>query len=427
MKVFKKLLLPLLIVSAIGLSSCSLFDDTDIEIHNSFDPKLSTPSSNPDAVIVNGVEGKEIADVSNALCFKNICYATNEKVANTYKVGGANENEFHVNNNEDYVRETSGNNYDLYVPNGLNKNEKHVVILFIHGGAWVSGFKTDVNEYVYEFARRGYVTATIKYTLLKRAMDDPKVSIFRNLDEIDACIASIKSSLGQLGFDTTKSQLVIGGASSGSHLAMLYSYSRGEKSSIPINFIVNAVGPVDIKEDGWKAFTNSSSEVLNGGITKEAIAAQQAEDNIKVLPVSGEGYNWNEYQTMRIANGMCGIPYTLEEVKQATNESEEAIVNPNDASNAMTKVGGGQDQLSVTYWMGQKVINRYPMICAYAGKDTVVGIAQYARLETALDNYSINHEFYYFKNCDHTDIKAEKDATAYNGFVSKIAEWCANI
>ena len=427
MKLIKKLLLPLVIVSAIGLSSCSLFDDSDIEIHNSFSPKISTPSSNPDAVVINGVEGKEVDAVSDALCFKNVGYATNDKITNTYKEGGANENEFHVNGDQDYPGSTSGNNYDLYVPNGLNKNEKHVVILFIHGGAWVSGFKTDVNEYVHEFARRGYITATIKYTLLKRTMDDNTVSIFRNLDEIDACIASIKSVLGQLGFDTTKSNLVIGGASSGSHLAMLYSYSRGENSPIPINFLVDAVGPVDIKEEGWRRFRDPSDEVLTAGITKEAIATQQSAGNIGRLPVAGESYGWNEYQTMRIANGMCGIPYTLEEVKASTNESEEAIVNPNDASNAMTKAGGGQDQLSVTYWMGVKTANRYPMVCAYAGKDSVVGVVQYARLETALDSYSINHEFYYFKDSDHTDISAEDDAVAYNGFVNKVAEWCAAI
>ena len=425
MNKFKKLILPMVITGLITLSSCTLFNDDDIAIHNSFNPKISQPSSNPDAIVAGGVEGKEVAQVSDALCFKNICYATDEKIANTYKTGGVNANEYNVNGGEDYIGSARENNYDLYVPNGLNKNEKHVVILFIHGGAWVSGFKTDVNEYVHEFANRGYITATIKYTLLKKTMDDASLSIFRNLDEIDACIASIKAVLGELGFDTTKSNLVIGGASSGAHLAMLYSYSRGQNSPIPINFIVDAVGPVDIKEQGWRRFADDSDTVLSAGIDKNAIATQQSAGNIARLQVKGESYYWNEYQTMRIANGMCGIPYSLDDVKASTDDSEEAILYPNEASTSMTKPGGGEDLLSVTYYMN--ATNKFPMVCAYAGKDSIVGIAQYARLQTAMDTYGIDYEYYYFKNSDHTEITAEKDATAYNGFVNKVDEWCSNI
>ena len=425
MNKLKKFVLPLVIASIVSLSSCTIFNDDDIEIHNSFNPKISEPSSNPNAIIAGGVEGKTVDGVTNALCFKNICYATNDLIPNTYKSGGVNQIEYNINNGEDYPGSTRDTNYDLYVPNGLNKNDKHVVILFIHGGAWISGFKTDVNEYVHEFANRGYITATIKYTLLKKTMDDATLSIFRDLDEIDACITSIKSVLGELGFDTTKSKLVIGGASSGGHLAMLYSYSRGERSALPIQFIVDAVGPVDIKEESWRRFVNPSDEVLAAGITKEAIAAQQSASNIGRLGIAGDTHPWNEYQTMRIANGMCGIPYSLDDVRATTDDSEAAILYPNEASNSMTKPGGGEDLLSVTYYMN--ATNKIPMICAYAGQDSIVGIGQYARLETAMDTYGIEHELIYFKNSDHTEISEEKDATAYNSFVSTVETWCSNI
>ena len=425
MNKIKKFILPLLLISIVGLSSCTLFSDDDIEIHNSFNPKISEPSSNPSAVIAGGVEGKRIDAVSNALCFKNICYAVNELIPNTYKAGAVNENEYNINGGEDYPGSTRDNNYDLYVPDGVNKNQKHTVVLFIHGGAWISGFKTDVNPYVHEFANRGYITATIKYTLLNREMNNPALSIFRDLDEIDACITSIKSVLGQLGFDTTKTNLVIGGASSGAHLAMLYSYSRGSRSALPIKFIVDAVGPVDIKEAGWRRFVDPTDEVLAAGITKEAIAAQQSAGNIGRLGIAGDTHAWTDYQTMRIANGMCGIPYSLDDVRATTDDSENNILYPNEASNSMTKPGGGEDLLSVTYYMS--ATNKIPMICAYAGKDSIVGIAQYARLETAMDTYGIDHEFVYFKNSDHTEISEEKDATAYNDFVSKVANWCAAI
>lgn len=410
-----------------SLSACSLFNDDDVKYSNQYNPKISQVSEDPNAVKAGGVTGKVVDKVPNALCFKNINYATENKIVNTYKSGGANHKEYNVNNNQDYTADKTSNNFDLYVPNGLNKADKHVVVLFIHGGAWVSGLKIDVNPYVHEFANKGYITATIKYTLLKRTMDDPTLSIFRNLDEIDACLSKIKSCLGELGFDTTKSNLVLGGASSGAHLAMLYSYSRGKSSPIPLKFIVDAVGPVDIKPDSWKSFVNANDSALNGGLSASAIATQKTNGNIAELTIMGEegSPTWNEYQTMRIANGMCGLPYSKSEVEASTDSNKRAITNPNAASNSMTKAGGGEDQLSVTYWMSST--NNFPIVCAYAGKDSIVGIGQYARLETALNANSIQHEMFYFRDSDHTEISKEKNETAYTNFINKIDEWCRAI
>ena len=426
MKKRKTLFLTLLFTAFIGLSSCkALFSDDDMSIYNSFNSIVSIPKSDNQSSgsRAGGAVAQENENTPDAYCFKNVSYVTGEHILNTYKEGGINQNEYVVNNNEDYPANKSSNNYDLYVPKSLNKNNKHTVVLFIHGGAWVSGFKTDVNDYVYEFANRGYISATIKYSLLKRTMDDSSLSIFRNLDEIDACIASIKSVLEELGFDTSKTNLVIGGASSGAHLTMLYAYSRGSRCPLPIKFLINAVGPVDIKPGNWKRFNNASDEVLDAGIDYDAINTQIANGNLRNLRVmdvdSVDPYYWNDYQTMRIANGMCGIPYSTIEIQNTTDENKEEILYPNEASNSMLKAGGGEDLVSVTYWMTGST-RKYPVVCAYAGKDSVVGIAQFAKLEDAMIENYIPYDFVYFRNGNHTDIAKEKDETKYNEFVNKI-------
>lgn len=423
MKKFKLLLPLLLLTGLMSLTACQYIDtilkDDDMVIENSFTPPQSAQSIDPNAVIAGGVTAKTVDKAPNAYCFKAIGYATDEKITNTYKEGAIHHTEYNVNEGKDYDGGKSSNNYDLYVPKDLAKDNKHTVILFIHGGAWVSGFKTDVNEYLYEFTNRGYITATLKYKLLKRTMDDPSLSIFRNLDEIDACIKSIKTVLEELGYDTSKTNLVLGGASSGAHLAMLYAYSRGQEAALPIKFLIDAVGPVDIKPESWKRFINPTDEVLTAGISKTAIQTQKDASNIGNLPIAGEGDSiWSDYQTMRVANGMCGIPYSLEEVRATTDENQRDIVNPNAASTSMTKAGGGEDQLSVTYWI--KPTYKLPVICAYAGQDSVVGINQFATLQTALDNNGITYKLSYFKNSDHTEISKEKDETAYNEFISNI-------
>ncbi len=425
MKKNKIIFSTLLAIFILFLTSCSLFNDDDIEVKNTFTPYVAHTDDST-GIKAGGVTATTVSDLPNTSCFKNICYATDNKILNTYKTTGVNYNEYTVNANNDYEASKSRNNYDLYVPTNLNKSANNTIILFIHGGAWVSGFKTDVNPYVYEFANKGYISATIKYTLLKRTMDDSTLSIFRDLDEIDACIASIKNVLkNDLGFDDTKLQLVIGGASSGAHLSMLYSYSRGDKSPLPIKFIIDAVGPTDIKSDVWKKFVDPSEEVLTAGIDKDSIATQEAGSNLTYLGVAGEDYSWNNFQTMKIANGMCGLPYTLDQINATTDEHMQEIVNPNEASNSLLAADGGEDLLSVTYWINHST-NKYPIVCAYGGKDSIVGIKQYANLQTALDANSITYSYIYFKNSDHTEITKEKDSDKYNQLINQIDNWCKN-
>ena len=447
MKKNKLLLIPVILSSLLCLSACSevtsffsdLLNEDALSFSNQYNPPANSHVIDPNAVVAQGVESVEIEEAPTSYCFKNICYAPEKTVLNTYKKGkdgaanGVNFVEYDVNGGEDYSYEYKSNTvYDLYVPKALDKTANNTVILFIHGGAWIMGFKSDVNEYVHEFANRGYITATIKYTLLKKTMDDPSLSIFRNLDEIDACIKSIKAALVELGFDASKLGLVIGGASSGAHLAMLYSYSRGQRCPLPIKFVVDAVGPVDIKPDNWKRLSGYSEEeyyaALDEGISYEKIETQRSGGHLANLtvadPKSEDRYEWDDYNTMRIANGMCGLPFSLADVEATTDENKQNIVSPNAASESLTKAGGGEDQVSVTYWIN-KGINKFKIVTAYAGLDGVVGIAQYAALEKALNDNGITHSrLFYFKSSGHTQISANYSETEYNGFVSQIDDWC---
>ena len=432
----KKALFALLIGALLPLASCSLFNDDDLAFKNEYHVAEEKEDLSGKTVL-DGVIGVESPKVEDSLVFKDLYYANEEgKIVNTYKAGGVNENQFHVNGDQDYVGDPDENNYDLYVPNTAKRNDKHLVMLFIHGGAWVGGFKTDMNQYVYEFANQGYITATIKYTLLNKnsllaeGTDNPELSLFRDLDEIDACITSIKANLAKLGFDTSKTQLAIGGGSSGAHLTMLYAYSRGQKSALPIKFLLNAVGPTDITPETWMKFKANEDVILEdaNALTKSSIDTQRTALNLETLNISFEGIDlkWNEYQTMRVANGMCGFPYSSAEIAAASNSSKEEITSPNAASNEMT-VGAncGEQLLSVTHWITNE--NKIPIICAYAGKDRVVGINQYATLQGALESAGYvkgtNFEFVYFKTAGHTNIDAKTDATAYEQLITHLTNY----
>ena len=105
------------------------------------------------------------------------------------------------------------NRYDLYLPaNGKPK----ALMLFIHGGSWISGEKEDMAWAAKRYTDEGYITASINYTRLGG-------------DELGCNIK----------------QMAIGGYSAGAHLTMLYSTLYATTSPIPIKFQISWVGPSD--------------------------------------------------------------------------------------------------------------------------------------------------------------------------------------
>ena len=62
----------------------------------------------------------------------------------------------------------------------------------------------------------------MNHTLLIEKFKDS--SIFRILDDITACITSMKEELKNRGFNENKLELAIGGYSSGAHITLLYGY-----------------------------------------------------------------------------------------------------------------------------------------------------------------------------------------------------------
>ena len=134
MKKRKLLLIPLVLSSLVCLSACSevssffseLLDENAFSYSNVYSSHDFTVKSEPlpeGAIVAGGVAAKDAEETPNAYCFKNIPYVNESNlVTNTYKLEGVNQNEFNVNNNEDYSSSKANNNYDLYVPKNLNKN-----------------------------------------------------------------------------------------------------------------------------------------------------------------------------------------------------------------------------------------------------------------------------------------------------------------
>jgi len=131
---------------------------------------------------------------------------------------------------------------DIYRKDDLK--EPAPLLVFIHGGAWKGGERSDYLVYLVPFASRGYVTATVSYRLLSDTL-------------YPACIEDIRDAVGWFfrngdtyGYDTSRIALI--GGSAGAHLATLAAYGwPGVDDSAGgghhrVKAVVDIYGPVDL-------------------------------------------------------------------------------------------------------------------------------------------------------------------------------------
>ncbi len=171
------------------------------------------------------------------------------------------------------------NKMDIYVPENANQREYNGAILYIHGGSWTSGNKEDMNENCIKLAEKGYITATMNYTLVS---ETGNANAFTMLDEVDLAIKRLKHFSDEKNLNITK--LATSGYSAGGHISALYAYTRPQDSAIELVFTANQVGPSDFHPENWDGQYGEgmaySLVAQLAGVRLEDISSDIAEDII---------------------------------------------------------------------------------------------------------------------------------------------------
>ena len=317
----------------------------------------------------------------------NLSYAVNDKIENSFKIGGENyiEDIGNLNNGENYEK-NERNVFDLYIPDiALERKDKiNGILLWIHGGAWTFGVKEDFDYLAKIYANHGYITATIGYTIL---VDQYKVfNIYRIMDEITAAIKAIKKELESKGFDGNKLRLAIGGYSAGSHLTLLYSYLIKNVDIIPLKFIIDFVGPIGLEEKYYfkvKSINETLPSIEN--ITE----VEKAKDEGKLVQVD------SSFNLLVIINAFYGNKYSYAELYEMLDENG-MINKKNEKFKTMYKV--------IKYSDIEQIEDKHkiPTICIYGGTDDTVGVTDFGYLKRKADKDGRHLDLVYLRYEGHS-------------------------
>jgi acetyl esterase/lipase len=120
-------------------------------------------------------------------------------------------------------------------------------VVVIHGGGWAAGRKEAHDNLTWEFARRGYVSATVGYRLV------PKALFPAQIEDVKCAVRFLRAHADKFGIDPERIGAM--GFSAGGHLSMMLGVMGKEDGlegeggwadqSSQVQAVVNFFGPTD--------------------------------------------------------------------------------------------------------------------------------------------------------------------------------------
>ncbi len=250
------------------------------------------------------------------------------------------------------------NKFDLYLPADDSK-ENYGLVVYLHAGGFTTGDKSDDKEMLQWLCSKGYVAAGINYTL--RTEDNDK-SIYSQSIEIKESMPFVVEEAAKLGYNIDR--MAISGGSAGGCLALIYAYRDAETSPVPVKMVFEAVGPSSFYPEDWKCY----------GLDKDKDAAA----GLFSVMVGKE-----------LKSEMFGTPEYDELVKD----------------------------VSPLLWVNK---NTVPTVMAYGKHDKIQPYEASVRLDKALSDSKVPHEYFV---CEHSGHGLQNDTKEYSKFMAAVEEY----
>lgn len=252
--------------------------------------------------------------------------------------------------------EKPANKFDLYVP-ADNSRECYGLVVYLHAGGFTSGDKADDHETLKWLCSKGYVTAGINYTLFSE--ENPDANIYTQSMEIKESMPYVIAEAEKLGYHID--QMAVGGGSAGHCLAMLYAYRDADTSPVPVQMVFGAVGPSSFYPEDWSCY-----------------GFDQEEDDVKAAAAG-------------MFSIMCGTVLTPDMF--GTPEYDEAVKS-----------------VSALLWVNE---NSVPSLMAYGTHDKMQPYPASVRLDKALTECGVPHDYIVCEHSGHGLQNDNKEAALY--------------
>ena len=144
------------------------------------------------------------------------------------------------------------NTMDVYFPQVYDAAK---VILYIHGGSWVSGDKSEFPKSLVEelVGKRKYIVVSMNYRLIK----DGKNRFPAQMEDVTAAIKFLSGASAKYHFNGNEFALM--GGSAGGLMAMLYAYGYDEKKQIKT--VVDFWGPTDLTDKAVRTVGSDADRI----------------------------------------------------------------------------------------------------------------------------------------------------------------------
>ncbi|WP_339308015.1 alpha/beta hydrolase [Paenibacillus sp. FSL R5-0519] len=236
--------------------------------------------------------------------------------------------------------EEDAQKFDLYVPADKTKNNYGLVV-YLHAGGFTGGDKADDAKMLQWLASKGYVAAGINYTLFGE--NNPDANIYTQSMEIKDSMPYVIEEAKKLGYNID--EMAISGGSAGGTLALLYGYRDANTSPVPVRMVFEAVGPSSFYPEDWKSY----------------------------------GFDQNKEGAASLFSVMSGKQITPEMF--GTAAYDETIKD-----------------ISALQWVDK---NTVPTVMAYGAHDKFQPYDGSVRLNDALNQYNVPHEYSVLEHSGH--------------------------
>lgn len=255
------------------------------------------------------------------------------------------------------------NKFDLYLPADHTK-ENYGLVVYLHPGGFTTGDKSGDAEMCKWLCAKGYVSASINYTLFSK--EHPEANVYTQSVDIRNAVPYVVKAAENAGYHIN--QMAMAGGSAGGCLALLYAYRDVDSAPVPVKMVFEAVGPSSFYPEDW----------TNYGFDQDTEEAKKGAAGL--------------FSTMvgkTITPDMIGTPDYDEAIKDA----------------------------SALLWVDEDTV---PTVMAYGKYDKVQPYLGAVRLDKALTEAGVKHEFIV---CEHSGHGLQNDNKKFGEYMEKVEEY----